>query len=160
MGGEGKREGRRGEEGFRHMWRPVKRNTLPVKSPGLWNTGMTVYSFGGIWSQAKHVRASMRTSRVSRHDVAIHCFIKTWNIFTHCDHIIYFAFLPLISNNDIAIEAWRTCANWTSGFTKHSTKRLKKLYKTKCLIFMCIDLCPSNRSYNGRSNKKGKRHVK
>ena len=51
-------------------------------------------------------RVSMRTSRLSRHGVAIHYFI-TENIFSHCDSIIYFTFLPSGQNHNIAIETWR-----------------------------------------------------
>ena len=63
------------------------------ESPCLWKSGMIVYSWIRIQTQARQLRASVRISRLSSHDVAIHCFVTTENIFfPHtCNDLIYFA---------------------------------------------------------------------
>ena len=55
-------------------------STYIDESPCLWNTSMTVYSWVGIQTQAWQLGASVRTSRLSCRDVAIHWFV-TENIF-------------------------------------------------------------------------------
>ena len=51
------------------------------KQPCLWNTRMAVDSWVGIQTQVRQLRVSVRTSRLSCHDVAIHCFVTTANVF-------------------------------------------------------------------------------
>jgi len=73
-------------------------------------------------------RASMRTFRLSCHDVAIHYFITTENIF----YSLWSYNLFCLPTSGIELQ----CRHWLkpeermqSGFTKQSTKQLKKLLK-------------------------------
>ena len=77
------RRGRRGDSGRCDVQFKVhpRDGTHIYESPCLWNTSMTIYSWVGIQTQARQLRASMHTSRLSCHDVAIHCFVTTENIF-------------------------------------------------------------------------------
>jgi len=57
--------------------------------------------FEGIRTQARQLRVSVRTSRLSCRDVAIHCFVTTENIFYSLKSSHLF-FLP--NSGDVPME--------------------------------------------------------
>ena len=59
--------------------------------------------------------------------------------FTHCNRIIYFAFLPPVSNHEITIEAWRARAKWLHEALH---KMVEYTFKNETLNFVLYIFMP------------------